>query len=212
MNICPSCKTKHNKKHIMTNYDKIHYLCNRHEDENFLTYCTECNQNLCILCEEDHFEHNKISLGDMAYDKKDLLMVLNELKNSINEYEENNNKIIEVLNAVKEYLNNYYKLEEHLIHNYNQKELNYEILYNIEKMINHNNIIINDINQINSENDIQNKFNYINNIYNKYNPNEIKLKVRVQKHHVYKRFYFLDNTDSNEIVVGFKENENSENA
>ena len=148
----------------------------------------------------------------MAYDKKDLLIKLNELKNSVNEYEENNNKIIEVLNAVKEYLNNYYKLEEHLIHNYNQKELNYEILYNIDKMINHNNIIINDINQINSENNIQNKFNYINNIYNKFNPNEIKLKVRVQKHHFYKRFYFLDNTDSNEIVVGFKENENSENA
>ena len=31
MNICPLCKTKHNKEHIIINYDKINYLCNKHD-------------------------------------------------------------------------------------------------------------------------------------------------------------------------------------
>ena len=58
-------------------------------------------------------------------------------------------------------MDNYYKLEECIINNYNQKERNYEILYNIDKIINYNNIIINDINQINNETNIKDKFNYI---------------------------------------------------
>ena len=90
------------------------------------------------------------------------------------------NVIIEVLNKVKEYLNNFYKLEEYLINNYNQKERNYEILYNINEIIN-NNDIINDINIINNENDIKTKFNNIFNIYNKIYINEIKLNVKVEK-------------------------------
>ena len=61
-------------------------------------------------------------------------------------------------------MDNYYKLEEYIINNYNQKERNYEILYNIDKIINYNNIIINDINQINNETNIKDKFNYINDI------------------------------------------------
>ena len=164
MNICPLCKTKHNKEHIIINYDKINYLCNKH-DEIFFNYCNKCNQNICASCKKDHLKHDIISIYDMILDKKDLLIKLNELKQSINKYEENMNKIIEILNKVKEYLNNFYKLEEYLINNYNQKERNYEILNNIDKIINNNDIIINDINQINNENNIQNKFNYINNIY-----------------------------------------------
>jgi hypothetical protein len=33
--ICPLCKLKHNKEHNVINYDKIHYICNKH-DEFFL--------------------------------------------------------------------------------------------------------------------------------------------------------------------------------
>ena len=107
-------------------------------------------------------------------------------------------------------MNNYYKLEEYIINSYNQKERNYEILYNIEKIINYNTIIINDINQINNENNIQNKFIYINNIYNKINSNEIKLTVKIEKKDINKKIYFLDNTDGTDIEVEFKENKNSE--
>ena len=42
----------------------------------------------------------------MIFDKEDLLIKLDELKKSINIFNENINKIIEVLNNVKENMNN----------------------------------------------------------------------------------------------------------
>ena len=98
-------------------------------------------------------------------------------------------------------MENYYKLSEYIINNYNQKERNYEILYNINEIIN-NNDIINDINIINNENDIKNKFNNIFNIYNKIYINEIKLTVKVEKDDVNKEIYFLDNTDEEIAIEG----------
>ena len=106
-------------------------------------------------------------------------------------------------------MDNYYKLEEYIINNYNQKERNYEILYNIDKIINYNNIIINDINQINNETNIKDKFNYINDIYSKINYNEIKITVKIKKNEINKKIYFLEDKTDGKIVVGFKENLNS---
>ena len=106
-------------------------------------------------------------------------------------------------------MDNYYKLEEYIINSNNKKERNYEKLYNIDKIINYNNTIINDINQINNEYNIQNKFNYINNIYNKINNNEIQLTIKIGKDDINKKIYFLDNTDGN-IPVRLEVNEESE--
>ena len=218
ISICPLCKLKHNKEHNIINYDKIHYICSKH-NELFTNYCNKCKKNICSLCEKEHFKHDKKSLGNMILEKKDLNITLNELKKYLNIFNENINKIIEVINNVKENMNNYYKLEEYLINNYNKKEINYEILYNINKIINYNDIIINDINTINNENNIQNKFNYINDIYNKINNiddthnkinnNVVKLVIKIEKDDVNKKIYFLDNTKGN-IPVGLKSNKKSD--
>ena len=120
INICPLCKSKHNKEHNIINYDKIHYICNKH-DELFTNYCQKCKMNICFLCEKEHLNHDKQLISNMIFDKKDLLNKLNELKDSINIYNENINNIIEILNNVKENMNNYYKLEEDIINNYNKK-------------------------------------------------------------------------------------------
>ena len=208
MNICPLCKLNHNKAHNIINYDKIHFICNKH-NEIFTNYCKKCKKNICSMCEKEHYKHNKESIGDMILEKKELLIKLNELKQSIDIFHANINQIIEVLNNVKQYYDNYVKLEDYIINNYNEKERNYELLYNIEKLININYLIINDINQIDNENNIQNKFNYINNLYNKINNNEIKLTVKVEEDDIDKKIYFLDNTDG-KIVVRLELNEKSQ--
>ena len=95
INICPLCKLKHDKKHNIINYDKIHYICNKH-NEIFTHYCIKCKKNICSLCEKEHKEHDKQSIGNMIFDKEDLLIKLDELKKSINIFNENINKIIEV--------------------------------------------------------------------------------------------------------------------
>ena len=149
INICPLCKSKHNTKHCVINYDKMHYICNKH-NELFTNYCNKCKINICSLCEKEHLKHNKKSIGDMIFDKQELLNKLNELKQSMSTFNDIVNEIKEVLNKVRENMECFYKLEEYIIENYNKKERNYEILYNIDKIINYNNVIINDINQINN--------------------------------------------------------------
>jgi len=184
INICPLCQINHNKNHIMIDYDKINYICNKH-DEPFTSYCKKCNKNICSKCEKEHINHENISFINMIIDKKDLLNKINDIKNIINVYNENIYKIIEILNNMKKDVNNYYKLIEYMVNNYNEKERNYEILNNINEMI--NNIIINDIKKINNEYDIKIKFNNILDIYNKKNINEIKMKIKIEKNNINKK-------------------------
>ena len=141
MNVCPVCKLKHDKNHNIIDYDKIYYICNKHE-EPFTNYCKKCKINICSLCEKGN--------------------------------------------------------------NYNEKERNYQILNNINEII--NNHIITDISNINKEKDFKIKFNNIFDIYNKRNINEINLKIKINKNDVNKKIYFLDNSEG-KISVGIKYNE-----
>ena len=50
--------------------------------------------------------------------KKELYTKLNELKKSIDLFNENFDKLFEILNVVKKNINNYYKLAEYMINNY----------------------------------------------------------------------------------------------
>ena len=172
-NLCPLCKSKHDKNHNIINYDKINYICNKHI-EPYIFYCNKCKVNICTLCEEEHLKHEIELISNMMINKKELLTKLKELKKSINLFNENFDKLIEILNVVKKNINNYYKLAEYMINNYEQKERNYQILYNINEIIYNNNDIINEINKINKTRNIRNKFDNIFNIYNKINTYKFK--------------------------------------
>ena len=71
----------------------------------------------------------------MSLDKDELLTNLEKLKKSMNLFQKNINKIIDLLNSTKDYLDNYYQFAEYFFNNYNLKERNYEILYNIDKIV-----------------------------------------------------------------------------
>ena len=60
-----------------------------------------------------------------------------------------------------------------MINNYEQKERNYQIIYNINEII-YNNDIINEINQTNKTRNIRNKFDDIYNVCNKINTYKFK--------------------------------------
>ena len=194
INLCPLCRSQHNKNHCIYNYDKINSICNKH-NESIISYCNKCSKNLCFICEKDHNGHEIYKLGNMLIEKNELIEKLNELKKYINIFIENINKIMNVLNNVRENVENYYKLEEYIVNNYDKNERNYEILYNINEMVYFNNIIIKDINNINNENNIENKFINILNINNQINNSEIKITLDIKKEDINKEIYFLDNTD-----------------
>ena len=231
INLCPLCKQVHNNSHNIMNYDKINSLCEKHA-EPFTDYCKKCKTNMCFLCDEEHSSHDILSLKKMMINKNEVLIKLEDLKNSVIILEKNIDKIIEALNNIKDNMKNYYNLEEYLLNNYDKNQRNYENLYNINEMVQFNNIIINDINNIKNEKDIKMKVNYIFNLFNEMNykkndltnidnnyssknksknisvdKNQIKFILKIGTQDINKKTYFLDNTDECVYISAFETEE-----
>ena len=62
-NLCSSCKSNHNNKHDIINYEIKNYICHKHK-EFFSLYCENCKKNICIKCENDHRNHSKLNYKD----------------------------------------------------------------------------------------------------------------------------------------------------
>ena len=219
INLCPLCKSQHNNTHQIINYDKINYLCCKH-NEPFTDYCTNCKMNICFLCDEEHNGHDFISLRKMMISKNELIKNLEELKKTIGIFEDNIAKLVEIFNSVKEFMNNYYKLEEYIINNYDKNQRNYEMLFNINELIKCDKNIIKDLNKINNENKIGTKFENILNLYHQINninsnganktskkKNEVKLFLKIEKNHINQKIYFLDNTNGSVYMSAYEEEE-----
>ena len=63
-NLCPLCKSKHDKSHNIIDYENKNYICNKH-NEYYIKYCNDCKKNICLLCENEHENHKSISYGTM---------------------------------------------------------------------------------------------------------------------------------------------------
>ena len=48
-NICPLCKSSHDKNHNIVIYNDINYICKKHNDEKFIKYCKTCNIDICMI-------------------------------------------------------------------------------------------------------------------------------------------------------------------
>ena len=59
INICPLCKSKHDKNHNMINYEDKGYICEIH-NENYKNYCNTCKLNICMFCFNQHKKHEII--------------------------------------------------------------------------------------------------------------------------------------------------------
>ena len=121
MNLCPLCKKEHNLNHNMIIYQNKFYICEEH-GEPFISFCNECNKNLCFTCEEKHSNHQITDFKKLRKNKNDL------------EKE---------LNIFKGYLDKIKKIAEDDMKNSNEKLnkviKNFEIIYQIKKDIFTNN-------------------------------------------------------------------------
>ena len=52
----------------MIDYNEKYFKCNLH-NESYTLYCEQCKKNICIICEKEHKNHKKISLGEIMPDK-----------------------------------------------------------------------------------------------------------------------------------------------
>jgi hypothetical protein len=77
--LCPLCSDKHDKKNNINNIYSKDYICEEH-NELYVSYCKNCEMNLCMKCHKLHKEHKIINYGDILSDKDELLYKLNDLE------------------------------------------------------------------------------------------------------------------------------------
>ena len=151
-----SCKDNEEKpylEHNIINYNDKNYICNKH-NEKYSSYCKKCNKNICMYCE--HKGHEIINFIDNLPN-----ININKLRNDINIFKEIINDAIKKLNKIKDNIEYYYNANNEIYNSIKNKHINYELLYNYNK-INKSNIM-NDINDIiNNKNNRYQKLNEIN--------------------------------------------------
>ena len=98
MNICVTCKIKHDKNHKIIDYDNKDYICNI-LNEGYTRYCEDCKLNLCVYCESKHNKHKTINI---IPDLDEIKNNIKELRENIDIFNNNIEKIINKLNKVKE--------------------------------------------------------------------------------------------------------------
>ena len=162
-NLCPLCKSSHQKDHNIIKYNKKNFICLEH-GENFTSYCKACKKNLCIACEVKHSDNDTMSLGKLFPNKKELDKRISELSESINILKEDIKSIIRILNSFIKNIDIFYNINTTINNSFDIKSINYELLNNI-KEINYNNTIFDDIKQIINEKSIFHKFERILNIH-----------------------------------------------
>ena len=101
--ICPICNINHNKALLKIDYDNLNYICNKH-NEIYIKYCNECKKDICMKCNKEHKNHEKINQDDILpyeYDENNFNKYIDKLKNEINEIIIKLNEIMENIELYK---------------------------------------------------------------------------------------------------------------
>ena len=189
INLCPLCKTYHDKTHNIIDYEQKNYICDLHH-EAYSSYCEDCKKDICLACENEHNGHKIISYGKMLPNIKALNEEIKNHKKEINKYTNKIKEIITKLNILIDNIDNYYKIYEGMINNYDIKKRNYPILQNLIDMNNYNNNFYKNIKKILSE---KNVINRLDNIIN-------NLIIKITN---------IDNAKNNDIINDKKEKKNN---
>ena len=203
INLCPGCKAKHNKEHIIIDYELRNLICKTH-GESFISYCKVCNNNLCRKCQLKHDKNHKLINYKDILKNKNINRNLNELRTMIDKLKNEIKYIINIFSKAIVSLEVYYNLSKSIISNSNIKNKNYQLLVNTSSINDYNLNIIKEINKIINENKIENKVKYIDEIYNKTLPsNEIIAKYKIGNEQKIRIFgdNFVKNNKKNYLIT-----------
>ena len=129
------------KNHMIINYDDKNYKCIKHNDI-FTKFCKTCNQNLCLVCDSEHSNHDILDLSKILIKKDDFNKILKELKESIDKYKYKIKVIKEIFDKMINIMDMHYKINNDIYNNYNTNKRNYYNLLNIYNLKNNNEILI----------------------------------------------------------------------
>jgi len=158
INLCSSCKSNHISNHMIIYYNKKDYICVEH-NENYKYYCPQCKLNICPKCESEHKNHNIIVFN--PHERHQLLDEINKFKNDIDNLDKSINEVIEKFFDFKYKIKLYNEIIINIINNYEDQNLNYQIIQNIKEILDFKKCITKDIMKIIDENNINKRINNI---------------------------------------------------
>ena len=146
---CQSCKSIHDDKHKIIDYNKKNCICKSHYI-NYNYYCEKCHINFCRECEHKCKYIEYKSKESKSNEINEINNKIKNLREKIDKFKEIKNNYINILNNVYNNFENYFKLINNMIDKYNKyKEVrNYQINQNIVDINNYNEIIMQDLDKI----------------------------------------------------------------
>ena len=152
-------------------------------------YCSNCNKNICSICNEKHLEHNLINLSDIEINEKDLLNIKQLFEKEITNLKKINDYFLALIEKIKKEFADIYELKmkeieikQKIIENYEIIKYNYNSIKNVQNIINQNknnfsfDYDCNDNNKNDALKEINSIFNLLKNNNKIFHKNEIELK------------------------------------
>ena len=175
MNLCPLCKSIHDKTHSIINYDNKNYICNKH-NETFVKYCKECKIDLCLSCINGHKNHNLISYEDNLIDIEKIRRNIFNLNKIINKFKMNLEEIINKFKKLEQNLDMYYNINNNIINNYEKiKNRNYDLLINLKNI---NQDIENEISELIYNYNYGYNLNSLLYLYSEINDDNLEIEIK----------------------------------
>ena len=184
-NLCALCNSVHNTKHKVKviDYDRKNFIC-KNDNYIFDSYCKDCKSNLCILCPKHDNAHEIVEYKHILPNKEKINEMIIELRGKINKFNKIILEIIEKLQKVKEKMEIFYKINYDIFKNYENQNINYEIIQNINGII--DNIQKNSIDEIINDNNklsikAMNILEIYHKMFNKEKIDDIKIDKTIKK-------------------------------
>ena len=213
-NLCSNCKSNHNNKHDIINYEIKNYICHKHK-EKFSLYCEDCKNNICIKCENEHMNHSKLNYNNLTSNLRSAMDDLNSFKRIKDELCYNIETIKKQLDNVVETIEIYYKICYEYIHNnYRSNNINYEKIENINEFIKYNNMLKNEFTNIIKNVDIVDKFDRLMKIKNLMNNNKlnfIKSEILIKDSDVDKDIRIINSYEQIKRELKIEDKNNDDN-
>ena len=119
-----------------------------------------------MFCESEHQDKENVILYRDILPKKDILKTqLNGLKNIFNKFKERIKEITDILESINANIEIYYNINDNLIKNFEKKYRNFQILKNMNMIINNNSDFLNKLETLVNENKIVNFFDKTMNMF-----------------------------------------------
>lgn len=180
MNLCPLCKSNHDKNHKIINFKDKYFICEKHNKE-FYSYCETCKKDICILCTSEHKNHKNIIYSTIISDEtkiKDLKREVDYLIPSINK---RFRMIINRLDNIMKNYEVYIKFIQRILENYNLNNINYNILKNITYIKSNDDDLSCGIKELVKNFNVKKFCKQMFKIYDEINKNEIDLIYNIIK-------------------------------